>query len=76
MRTFTHIFMTAKQIGEYLKKRRKELCYTQRTVQAISGISTPTIANVEKGIHSTSYETLSAICAALEIEITFNVKNG
>lgn len=66
--------MTAKQIGELIAKQRRQQGLTFRQIEKISGVCVKTISNVVNGKHETSLSNILAICAALDIEITFNVK--
>lgn len=56
-----------KQLGENIKRARKELGMTQSSLAEISGISETHISNIEKGETWISCDALAAISNALKV---------
>jgi len=61
-------------IASIIKNRRADLGLTQVLLSKITGISLPTIQNIEAGKANPSIETLSKLFDALDIEWSLNNK--
>lgn len=57
--------MTAKEIGERIKKRRVELGLTQTDIKESTGISSGNMSDVERGNRFPSIPTLIQLCSIL-----------
>ncbi|MBN2772710.1 MAG: helix-turn-helix transcriptional regulator [Prolixibacteraceae bacterium] len=66
--------MLVKQLGETIKKRRKELSITQPHLAELANISTNTLYKLERGQGNPSLEVLNKLAEVLGMEITLEVK--
>lgn len=57
--------MTAKEIGERIKKRRVELGLTQTYIKETTGISSGNMSDIERGNRFPSIPTLIQLCSIL-----------
>ena len=57
--------MTAKEIGERIKKRRVELGLTQTDIKESTGISSGNMSDIERGNRFPSIPTLIQLCSIL-----------
>lgn len=65
------ISMDAKEIGNTIKRKRKELGWSQSDLAEIAGTTYQTILRMEKGRHTTT-ESMLAVLKSLNISITIN----
>lgn len=65
------LFMTKEQVGLEIKTRRNKLKLTQKQLAEKLGIKVQHVPNIEKGVTNISLNRLLAICAALDMEISF-----
>lgn len=61
-------------IGQIIKKRRKELKLTQNTLALLSQVGINTIVSIERGSKSPSLETLMKVTDVLGLELQLQVK--
>ena len=61
-------------IGQIIKKRRKELKLTQNTLALLSQVGINTIVSIERGSKSPSLETLMKVIDVLGLELQLQVK--
>lgn len=61
---------TAEDIGEVVRKRRKELGITQKSLALQTGVSVPTIIAVERGNEKTGIGVVLALCEGLGVGLT------
>ena len=66
--------MLVKQLGEKIKKRRKELSITQPHLAELANISTNTLYKLERGQGNPSLEVLYKLAEVLGMEFTLEVK--
>ena len=59
------------QMGNRIRKRRKELHLTQEAVAEQAGISASFLGHIERGSRIASLDTLLAICIALDVSMDF-----
>ncbi len=65
--------MLAEQLGETIRKRRKELKITQPHLAELAGISTNTLYKLERGQSNPSLEVLNKLSEVLGLEIKLEV---
>ncbi len=65
--------MLSAQIGETVKRRRKELGITQPHLAELAGISTNTLYKLERGQSNPSLEVLNKLVEVLGMEIKLEV---
>lgn len=61
--------MSLIHLGEYLKRRRKELRLSRRDIARLSGISTPSIGRIEKGLHFVHRRFASKLAQAYKTQL-------
>ena len=61
---------TAEDIGEVVRKRRKALGITQKSLALQTGVSVPTIIAVERGNEKTGIGVVLALCEGLGVDLT------
>lgn len=66
--------MLARQIGEAVKNRRKELGITQPHLAELAQISTNTLYKLERGQGNPSLDVLTKLAEVLGMELTLEVK--
>lgn len=66
--------MERKDIGKFIKKRRKYLKLTQINLAEIAGMSRRSLQMLEKGDGNPTFEQLSKILSTLGLEIKISVK--
>jgi len=66
--------MLVKQLGETIRKRRKELSITQPHLAELAKISTNTLYKLERGQGNPSLEVLNKLAEVLGLELTLEVK--
>lgn len=67
--------MLAKQLGEAIKKRRKELNITQPHLAELAKISTNTLYKLERGQGNPTLDVLNKLAEVLGMELRVEVKN-
>ena len=67
--------MLAKQFGETIKHRRKELNITQPHLAELAKVSTNTLYKLERGQGNPSLEVLNKLAEVLGMELTLKVKS-
>jgi y4mF family transcriptional regulator len=66
--------MLVEQLGETIRKRRKELSITQPHLAELAKISTNTLYKLERGQGNPSLEVLNKLAEVLGMELTLEVK--
>lgn len=66
--------MLAKDFGEAVKNRRKELGITQPHLAELAQISINTLYKLEKGQGNPSLDVINKLAEVLGMELTFQVK--
>jgi y4mF family transcriptional regulator len=66
--------MLAKDLGEDVKNRRKELGITQPHLAELAEISVNTLYKLEKGESNPSLEVLNKLAEVLGMELSLSVK--
>lgn len=66
--------MLAKQLGENIKNRRKELGITQPHLAELANVSTNTLYKLERGQGNPSFEVLNKLAEVLGMELKLEVK--
>lgn len=61
--------MNKKELGKFLKEKRRALKMTQAELAAKAGLTTTTIQNIEGARAAASWDTLNAITKVLNIKI-------
>ena len=69
-----HIIMLAKNLGETIRNRRKELNITQPHLAELAKVSTNTLYKLERGQGNPSLEVLNKLAEVLGMELTLEVK--
>lgn len=67
--------MLAKQLGEVIKNRRKELAITQPHLAELAKVSTNTLSKLERGQGNPSLEVVNKLAEVLGMELVMKVKN-
>ncbi len=68
--------MSARQIGERIRNRRKELRITQPHLAELAEISTNTLCKLERGQSNPTLDVLVRLATVLGMEIRLDVKKG
>lgn len=66
--------MLAKELGETIRNRRKELSITQPHLAELAKVSINTLYKLERGQGNPSLEVLNKLAEVLGMELTLNVK--
>lgn len=66
--------MLVEQLGETIRKRRKELSITQPHLAELAEISTNTLYKLERGQGNPSLEVLNKLAEVLGMVLTLEVK--
>jgi transcriptional regulator with XRE-family HTH domain len=66
--------MLVEQLGEVIKKRRKELKITQPHLAELAKISINTLYKLERGMGNPSVEVIHRVVEVLGMEITLGIK--
>ncbi len=66
--------MLAKQVGDFIRNRRKELGITQPHLAEIAGVSVNTLYKLERGQANPSLDVLNKLAEVLGMEIRLEVK--
>ncbi len=61
-------------LREVIKARRKVLCISQQDLAEMSGISLPTVKDIERGLANPSLSTISKLLDVLGLEIVYRVR--
>lgn len=61
-------------LQEVIKKRRKGLCISQQDLAEMSGISLPTVKDIERGLANPSLSTISKLLDVLGMEIIYRIR--
>lgn len=67
--------MLVKNLGETIKKRRKELKITQPHLAELAKVSTNTLYKLERGQGNPSLDVLDKLAEVLGMELTLKVKS-
>ena len=67
--------MNKKEIGEAIRKRRKELNVDQPTLAALSEIGINTLVAIERGTGNPTIETLLKVVDTIGYQITTKLKD-
>lgn len=67
--------MLAKNLGETIRNRRKELNITQPHLAELAQVSTNTLYKLERGQGNPSLEVLNKLAEVLGMELTMKVKS-
>jgi len=65
-----HLVRTPKNIGHAIREARKAKNLTQSDLASMSGVWQETISKIENGSGGTKLETIFALLAALDLELT------
>lgn len=65
-----HLVRTPKNIGHAIREARKAKNLTQTDLASLSGVWQETISKIENGSGGTKLETIFALIAALDLELT------
>lgn len=68
--------MLVKQLGETIRKRRKELSITQPHLAELAEISTNTLYKLERGQGNPSLDVLNKLAEVLGMELMLDVKKN
>jgi y4mF family transcriptional regulator len=68
--------MLVNDLGQAIKKRRRELSITQPHLAELAGISTNTLYKLERGKGNPSLEVLNKLAVVLGMELTLEVKKN
>ncbi|HAJ98902.1 MAG TPA: transcriptional regulator [Bacteroidales bacterium] len=68
--------MLVEQLGETIRKRRKELRITQPHLAELAGISTNTLYKLERGQGNPSLAVLHKLAEVLGMELIMEVKKN
>lgn len=66
--------MDKKEIGEYIKRRRKELKIDQPTLAALAGIGVNSLVSMERGVGNPTIATLSRVLDTLGLRLNITLK--
>jgi len=66
--------MLVNQLGETIRKRRKELSITQPHLSELAKISTNTLYKLERGYGNPSLDVINKLIEVLGMELTLDVK--
>ncbi len=66
--------MSVREIGEKIRKRRKELGITQPHLAELAGVSLNTLYRLERGQNNPSLEILNRLALVLGMEVKIEVK--
>lgn len=66
--------MLVKQLGETIRKRRKELSITQPHLAELAKISTNTLYKLERGYGNPSLDVINKLIEVLGMELILDVK--
>ncbi len=66
--------MNNKNIGFFIKKRRKQLNITQQHLSSLSDVSTRKISDIETANGTTTIDTLNKVCDVLGLEFVLKIK--
>lgn len=66
--------MNKKQIGIFIKQRRKQLSITQEELSLLSKISTRKLSDIETAKSSTTIDILNKVCDTLGCEFIIKIK--
>lgn len=61
-------------LQEVIKRRRKTLGISQLDLSEMSGISLPTVKDIERGHANPSLSTISKLLDVLGMEITYHIR--
>ncbi len=70
-----HIIMLIKNLGETLRKRRKELNITQPHLAELANVSINTLYKLERGQGNPSIEVINKLADVLGMELKLEIKN-
>lgn len=68
--------MLAKELGETIRNRRKELSITQPHLAELAKVSTNTLYKLERGQGNPSLEVLNKLAEVLGMELTLEIKRN
>lgn len=68
--------MLIRDLGESIKRRRKELKITQPHLAELANVSTNTLYKLERGQGNPSLEVLNKLAEVLGMELTLEVKKN
>lgn len=66
----------ARQLGEYLRGRRKAAGVTQRRFAELAGIDPAQLSRLENGIQGVRLQVIQALLAVLNLELVIRSKPG
>lgn len=69
-----HTIMLVQEIGETIKKRRKQLRITQPNLAELAEVSPNTIYKLERGQANPTIEIIGKIADVLGMELTIQIK--
>lgn len=69
------IVRTPKQVGEVLRRHRRQHAVTQTTLASQAGVRPATISDLENGERGARMDTLFDVLAALDLEIVIRPRS-
>lgn len=69
-----HTIMLVQEIGDTIKKRRKQLRITQTNLAELAEVSPNTIYKLERGLANPTIEIIGKIADVLGMELTIQIK--
>lgn len=67
--------MNYREIGVYIKQRRKSLKVDQTTLAALAGVGVNTVVAVERGNGNTKIDTILKIAETLGLQVDIRIKS-
>lgn len=67
--------MNSKEIGNEIRRRRRQLEINQTTLSELSGIGINTLVAMERGVGNPKLETLIAVLDTLGLQIDIKLKD-
>ena len=61
--------MSAEQLGQVLRERRKLAKITQKDLADLSGLAVHTLSDLESGKGNPTFEVISKVCAVLGLDL-------
>jgi len=61
-------------LSEIFKSRRKKLCIKQTDLAELSGVSLPTVKDIERGVGNPSFSTILRLFEVLGLEIDVHLR--
>ncbi len=72
---FSHLARTPEQIGDLIRRRRKQLGLNQSELASLTGLRQPTLSQVETNATGSNLRTLFTILSALDLELVAQARS-